>query len=326
MLVVTNMYPSPADPVGGVFVERQVTAVAAHLDSQPVVLPVRTNGLRAVREARRAVRAAIDRIGPAVIHVFYGLTGITVPRTGGIPLVLTLCGSDILWGPTDGDWQGWMEYGVSVLTAWRAAAVAVQSQPLRDALPRGSLRDRTMIIPPGIDLELFRPMDRARCRSELGWRVDEPVVLFPANPDKWLKRYELARAVVEGLVTGAGRSVRLEVLAGVDPRRVPLHLNAADAVLITSSWEGGPLVLSEALACGTPVVSVPVGYARDPAWQCDHLRVVPAEVPRLRAATQAVLDHPPLHERPLGLTLPDSTTFGGRLAEVYARVVAGRGS
>jgi len=309
--------------VGGVFVERQVSAVAAHLERQPTVLPVRTNGWGAVRDARRAVRAAIDRLRPAVIHIFYGLTGITVPQTHGIPIVLTLCGSDILWGPTDGDWQGWVEYAVSAWTAWRAAAVTVQSQPLRDALPRQSLRDRTTIMPPGIDLELFRPADRARCRAELGWQVDEPVVLFPANPDKWLKRYELARAAVEGLVTASGRSVRLEVLAGVDPGRVPVYLNAADLLLVTSSWEGGPLVLGEALACGTPVVSVPVGYARDQAWQCDQLRVVAADVPQLRAATQEILDHPPAHERPRGVTLPDTATFGGKLAEVYARVAAG---
>ena len=39
-------------------------------------------------------------------------------------------------------------------------------------------------------------------------------------------------------------------------------MNAADALLVTSAHEGGPLVIREALACNLAVVSVDVGDAR----------------------------------------------------------------
>jgi glycosyltransferase involved in cell wall biosynthesis len=39
-------------------------------------------------------------------------------------------------------------------------------------------------------------------------------------------------------------------------------MNAADVLLVTSSHEGGPLVVREALACNLPIVSVDVGDVR----------------------------------------------------------------
>jgi glycosyltransferase involved in cell wall biosynthesis len=39
------------------------------------------------------------------------------------------------------------------------------------------------------------------------------------------------------------------------------ELGAADVVVITSVWESGPLVLSEAMELGRPVVTTPVGFA-----------------------------------------------------------------
>jgi teichuronic acid biosynthesis glycosyltransferase TuaC len=42
---------------------------------------------------------------------------------------------------------------------------------------------------------------------------------------------------------------------------MPLWLNAASAVLVTSDYEGFGLAGLEALACGVPVLSTPVGIA-----------------------------------------------------------------
>ena len=42
---------------------------------------------------------------------------------------------------------------------------------------------------------------------------------------------------------------------------MPLWMNAADAVLVTSEYEGFGMAAVEALACGVPVLSTPVGIA-----------------------------------------------------------------
>ena len=55
--------------------------------------------------------------------------------------------------------------------------------------------------------------------------------------------------------------VRLLTLGQVEPARVPLYVNAANAVLVPSEREGFGLATLEALACDVPVLSTPVGIA-----------------------------------------------------------------
>jgi glycosyltransferase involved in cell wall biosynthesis len=61
-------------------------------------------------------------------------------------------------------------------------------------------------------------------------------------------------------VAAAGEA---ELLTGgsIDPDLMPLWVNAANAVLVTSDYEGFGLACVEALACDIPVLSTPVGIA-----------------------------------------------------------------
>jgi glycosyltransferase involved in cell wall biosynthesis len=60
----------------------------------------------------------------------------------------------------------------------------------------------------------------------------------------------------------SGADVELHVLRDVPHAEVPWWLNAASAVLMTSTHEGSPNAVKEALACNVPVVSVDVGDVR----------------------------------------------------------------
>ena len=101
-------------------------------------------------------------------------------------------------------------------------------------------------------------MDRAVARGKLGWSQETRHVLFPAARDRPEKRFGLARAAVAE-ARASGVPIELHELDGVGRDDVPLWLNGSDAVLLTSTHEGSPNVVKEALACDVPVVSVDVG-------------------------------------------------------------------
>ena len=52
--------------------------------------------------------------------------------------------------------------------------------------------------------------------------------------------------------------VKLKILHGTPHEQVPLFVNACNAVLVTSTHEGWPNIVKEALACNVPFVSTDV--------------------------------------------------------------------
>ena len=149
---------------------------------------------------------------------------------------------------------------------------------------------RVCINPPGIDLRLFRPGDRAAARRELGLG-EEPLILFagriqplkgadvavralasvrkslpgarlalvggPSGPDG---EAELAAVRREASRRGATGAV---TFYGPRPHReMPLFYQAADALAVPSRSESFCLAAVEAQACGLPVVAANVGGLR----------------------------------------------------------------
>lgn len=123
--------------------------------------------------------------------------------------------------------------------------------------------------------------DRAEVRGALGVPADAPLVVSVArlHPQKDLltlvRAAEVLRRNVPGVrvvIVGEG-PLEHELRALVDDRgladtvllvgpspNAANEMAAADAVVITSLWESGPLVAAEALLLGRPLVSTPVGF------------------------------------------------------------------
>jgi glycosyltransferase involved in cell wall biosynthesis len=115
------------------------------------------------------------------------------------------------------------------------------------------------VIPNGVDLQTFRPLDTYEVKTLLGWAKSKRYVLFAGCPDEPRKGFPLARATVMNAATQMAEPLDLVPLWEIAPDRVPLYMNASDALLMTSFLEGSPNVVKEAMACNLPVVSVPVG-------------------------------------------------------------------
>ncbi len=140
------------------------------------------------------------------------------------------------------------------------------------------------VVPCGVDLETFRPMDKLEVRRWLGLN-SEPIVLFVGRIEPLKGIDILLRAVaqlgedihfclvivggdetaqtekmeLEELAAELGIAGRVTFVAAVDHDMLPLFYNAADICVVPSYYESFGLVALEAMACGTPVVASRVG-------------------------------------------------------------------
>ena len=149
----------------------------------------------------------------------------------------------------------------------------------------GARPERISVVPCGVNLDLFRPMDKMTARRQLGIAEDEAMVLFVGrlSPIKGIDRLLRAMTYLK-----PGRSLRLMIIGGddhdtpesnalqglsrelgihdavvflgrVEHEKLPPYYCAADVVVLPSHYETFGLVALEALACGTPVVATRVG-------------------------------------------------------------------
>ena len=172
----------------------------------------------------------------------------------------------------------------AMLTADRIIAF---SEHERDAMARlyGASPERVTLVPCGVDLGKFRPLDQKEVRKSLGLN-GEKVLLYVGRvePLKGLDllvetaaQMEAGEEKVRMLVVGGGgpgepetdRVRRLaeerqvddiiDFVGRVDHDELPLYYNAADVCVVPSYYESFGLVALESMACGTPVVASRVG-------------------------------------------------------------------
>lgn len=182
-----------------------------------------------------------------LIHANYGLTAPYAITQWSLPVVLTLWGSDVVG----------FDGRVTKACVWCCDAITVRSAEMRDLLGH-----EAHILPSGIDLERFESMDRLEAREQVGWDRDKKQVLFPYSPDYERKNYPMAERVVEEARTHFDEEIELQTISGINHEEVPVYMNAADALLLTSNHEGSPNTVKEAMACDLPVVSTAVGDVR----------------------------------------------------------------
>jgi teichuronic acid biosynthesis glycosyltransferase TuaC len=268
ILAVTNMYPTPQAPSSGTFVEQQIKGIRQiGLDVDMMFLNRAQRGMGVYLGLGRQIRAKIGKYEPDLVHVMYGgvMADEVTRAVADRPTVISFCGSDLLGELLSGILRKLIAgYGVmaSYRAARRACGIVVKSKNLQDALPEDVDRSKVRIIPNGVDLERFKPLNRDKCRKRLSWSGNRFHVLFPTNSGAPLKRPDLAKAAVEA-TNHSGVQAEMHQLRGVPHDDVPIWLNASDVVLLTSLHEGSPNIVKEALACNIPVISVDVGDVRE---------------------------------------------------------------
>jgi glycosyltransferase involved in cell wall biosynthesis len=288
------------------FFEKQVEALEEQgVACTTVSVPKDDGGSRSLRSYAAFYRHVLGTLRDDfdVVHANYGLVGPFALAQPHRPIVLTLWGSDVMGA------AGWLD-ALSGWTARRSDAVVAPTPAISDRLDCES-----HLVPFGVDAELFQPIPRSEARRRLGWDSDERVVLFPYPPDRTVKNYPLAERVTAQLPGDPA----LRTMSGVPYERVPLYMNASDALLVTSRRESGPMVVKEAAACNVPVVATDVGFAADVLDDVSNSFVCSSEaelVDGLTAALSAGRSDGRSHVDTAGVE-----RMGEQLVEVYRSVL-----
>jgi teichuronic acid biosynthesis glycosyltransferase TuaC len=243
-LVVTNMWPVPGRPELGSFVRDQVRALKRLPGLELELFSLAPGGARAYLRGGPRLRRRFGSRRFDVVHAHFGLTLWPALAARGELRGVTLHGTDLVHPRSR----------ALTLAALRGCRlVGAVSAPLAELVPAWAAPRGVELLPCGVDTERFRPIPREQARAELGLAAEGPYLLFPADPSRAEKRHDLALRLAGG--------VPLLSLGGVAPERVPLLVNAANAVLVTSQRESFGLAVLEALSCEVPVLATPHGIA-----------------------------------------------------------------
>jgi len=241
--------------------------------------------LRDYWHLRREIRAW----SPHLIHAHYGtVTAFLCACATRLPLVLTFQGSDLNGDPSISVLRSKLGHLMSHLAVLRAHHVLCVSEQLRTRL--WWRHERISVCPNGVNLRLYCPQPRDEARSRLQWDLRERIVLFNAGGNPKVKNQNLAEAAIQSAAKICG-DIRLVILDGTaPPEQIPVLLNAADCLLVTSVSEGSPRLVREALACNLPVVSVRVGDIEQQLRDVAPSALVDADAGQLGAALAKILE------------------------------------
>jgi glycosyltransferase involved in cell wall biosynthesis len=309
------------------FVESQVASLAAAgIVTDVWNLGSGRHGWHKYVHGLRRVRARVRERPYDLVHAHFAFCGWVARAQVGLPVVVSFLGDDLL-GRWDVDGRvtlaGRVGPSVNRLLARLSDAAIVKSQGMARRLT--GLR-RVYVIPNGVDVEAFQPIDRVTACRQLGWDSRHRHVLFGADPLLAVKNFPLAEAAVRALQAVDRRPVRLVTMGAVPPAAVPVYLSAADVLLVTSFSEGSPNIVKEALACNLPVVSVDVGDVRDLLAGVAGAAICDRNPAALASGVRRALDAPRPESRHLlierGLT---ARAIADRIAAVYRDVLSSRG-
>jgi len=177
------------------------------------------------------IKHTIRSFKPDLVHAHYSDSAILASLSTRRKIVASLMGSDVM---SSGLWRLVIRFFVKHVWAF----TIVKSEDMKSSL--GVHSDKIHVIPNGVDLDVFKPLDKNCCRARLRWEISKKIVLFAANPNRPEKNFDLAKKSFE--LAGL-KNAELKVVFNIKHEEIPYYLCASDLLLSTSKWEGSPNII-----------------------------------------------------------------------------------
>ncbi len=292
-------------------------------DLQAAGIQVDSLGMRPGRPSLRGfcqLRQTLLQFQPAVLHahmVHANLLARLVRPLARVPVLICTAHNIIEGGR-------WREWAYRLTDRWCDLTTQVSQAGLKRYLEIGAIAPgRGLFMPNGVDTCRFAPdaVVRAALRREMGvqdrfvWlsvgrftaAKDYPNLLqafaqlAPHHPEAhlWLVGQGEELEAIRQMAQALNLSERVQFLGARGD--VPGLMKAADAYVMSSAWEGMPMVLLEAAAVGLPIVATDVGGNREVVQDGQSGWLVPPRQPaQLAAAMQKLIQRPEPERKQMG--------------------------
>jgi glycosyltransferase involved in cell wall biosynthesis len=351
--VLTSLYPSAVRPHEGVFAERRWLGMGARGHAVGIVHPLPWSPLsfarrewselarmasveergglridrpryvhmpgRALANARafaaRGLRCILARGKPEVVVADYAWpASAAAPKLEptDIACVISGRGSDVL--QVAGEAGLGPELARNLRSAGHWCAVSADLVARMDQLAGSP--GRGVLVPNGVDADLFHPRERDAARKELQIEPKPTLVLvvghlierkdpllalaaFEALPSELRSRSRLVfigrgplETALRAEIARRAAGQRVTLAGEVAPSALATWYAAADLLLLCSHREGRPNVVLEALSCGTPVLATDAGGTAELLGEFDGMLARTRDPAQLAALAARLLERP----------------------------------
>jgi glycosyltransferase involved in cell wall biosynthesis len=196
----------------------------------------------------RALKRKIKTENIDIIHAHFSLSGLLCCLQQKAPVVVTFHGSDINLKKN---------YVFSPFIQLLSKQTIFVSEQL---YKKAFLKNNAAIIPCGVDIDVFKPLNKNLCKNSFNLDHSKLYILFSSSFSNSIKNYHLLKEALSLINNENLVVIELKNFTRIEVAKL---MNAVDLCVLTSFSEGSPQFIKESMACNRPIVATNVG---DISW------------------------------------------------------------